>query len=199
MGDQYITALVHEFDGKCWALTVVYASSKPLIREKLWLYIQQLGKVIGIMWVLIGDINQPLDSWDKRGGRPINRKMADKFWSTIDLCQMLDIGFQGSSYTWCNRRDKRANIQERIDRAWCNLLWNNLHDDTIIRHLTRVASDHHPLLLGPVRQTTTQVFKGFRFLEAWFLHPEFHSKVEELWTQAPGDLRHKLEHFKHHI
>lgn len=57
MRDQFITTLVRELGGKCWLLTVVYASPKALVRDELWLYLQQLGRVVDIPWVVIGDVN----------------------------------------------------------------------------------------------------------------------------------------------
>lgn len=41
-------------------------------REVLWRYVMRLGDCIRASWLLIGDTNQPLESWDKYGGRNIS-------------------------------------------------------------------------------------------------------------------------------
>lgn len=44
----------------------MYVSVKNVIREELWLYIRQMGEVVDLPWVLIGNTNQPLDHKDKK-------------------------------------------------------------------------------------------------------------------------------------
>lgn len=180
--DQAVTALVTKLDGQNWLHTVVYASPNYMIREDLWNYITELGKVVNMPWVMLGGINQPLEAKDKHAGRPINRKLATRLRSIVDMCHLMDMGFQGP-HTWSNGREGRAKIKERIDRAWCNAEWNGQFDRTCIKHLLKVASDHHPLLLTEIPREQNKEFKGFRFIEAWFLNPEFPKKVEEFWIE----------------
>lgn len=99
------------------------------------------------LWVIIGDVNQPLEEKDKRGGRVINRNLASKLRQTVDMYNLMDMRFQGPQFMWSNGREGKAKIRERIDKAWCTTHWNQTHDRTCLEHLTRVASDHHPLLL----------------------------------------------------
>lgn len=145
--DQAMTALVTKIDGQTWILIMVYASPNYQIWEQLWQYIIDLGCVVNWLWVIIGDVNQPLEEKDKRGGRVINRNLASKLRQTVDMYNLMDMRFQGPQFMWSNGREGKAKIRERIDKAWCNTHWNQTHDRTCLEHLTRVASDHHPLLL----------------------------------------------------
>lgn len=154
---------------------------------------------MNLPWVLIGDVNEPLEEKDKRGGRLINRNLAAQLSKTIDNCKLIDMGFQGPQFTWSNGRKGKANIRERIDRAWYNTWWNQAFEGTYIKHLTRVASDHHPLLLTEVPRGHTQEFKGFRFMEAWFLNPEFPKEVEEFWNEESRNRYQTIEQFKTNI
>lgn len=197
--DQVVTALVTENDGSIWLLIVVYASPNYQVQEELWQHIMELSYVVNLSWVVIGDVNQPLEAKDKRGERPINRHLATKLRQTIDNCKLIDIGFQGPQLTWSNSQEGKAKKRERIDSAWCNTPWHQIHERTMLKHLTRVASDHHSLLLMEVSNGHNEAFRGFRFLEAWFLNPDFPKKVKELWNREPGNLQQTMEQFRDRI
>lgn len=197
--NQIINVVVKELMGQHWLLSVVYASPRPLERDVLWAYLRQIGVVVNIPWLLIGDVNQPLNSCDKQGGQPLNQRLANSLRDNIDVCCFLDLGFQGSQFTWSNGRLGSANIRERLDRAWCNLEWRLQYSGAIISHLLRAGSDHHPLLLADPSTTPRPKFLGFRFLEVWFQHPDFGKKVEELWEKEPNNIEITMNLFKERL
>lgn len=177
----------------------MYASPQADLRAALWQYMSQLGCVVNIGWMVVGDVNQPLDSIDKRGGQPVNQNLANQLRSTIEACHLMDMGFQGARFTWTNGRTGTANIRERIDRAWCNVHFYQHFNGTVVWHLLCMALNHHPLLIRDPQLTTQTTFTGFRFLEAWFRHPEFDQKVEEFWKPEPQNLSQTFSQFKTHI
>lgn len=107
----------------------------------------------------------------------------------------MDLGYQGTKFTWSDGRVGAAHIKERIDRVWRNKQWSLRFSNHFILHLTRVASDHHPLWLGCPLSTSQSKFTGFRFMKSWFVHPEFWDKVEKFWKQEPCDLHQDMEAF----
>lgn len=84
---------------------------------------------------------------DKDGGRPVGNSNSGAMNSFINHHGMIDLGFTGNWYTWCNGRQGRTCIQERLDRALANGEWTSLFPYATIRHLPHVASDHASLLL----------------------------------------------------
>lgn len=106
------------------------------------------------------------------------------------------MGFQGPRYTWTNGRKGLANIRQRLDRIWCNLLWHHCFEDDFVKYLPQVCSDHHPILLCTKQVTQRQNFKRFHFLDAWFQHPDFMLTIEQIWNKEPGGLEKKLAEFK---
>ena len=98
-------------------------------------------------WVIAGDFNELLLSEDKFGGRAVNVNRSLLFKDSLDKCNMLDIGFAGPRFTWTNRREVQALIQERIDRFFVNPSWCVMYPDAKITHLTWCHSDHCPVLL----------------------------------------------------
>ncbi|XP_039000029.1 uncharacterized protein LOC120125740 [Hibiscus syriacus] len=53
-----------------------------------------------------------------------------------------DMAFHGPPYTWT-----RGFTHARLDRALCNSYWDELCPESIIHHLLRFRSNHHPILL----------------------------------------------------
>lgn len=47
-----------------------------------------------------------------------------------------------------------------------------------MRHLPRMSSNHHPLLVCGLQEDNKTNSSGFMFLEAWFHHPDFAAAVE---------------------
>lgn len=199
MTDQLLSVMVRPPSGEPWLLSTIYASPQAMNRLTLWVYLSQLGTVVNLPWLLISDTNQSLESRDKVGGKPVNRQLAAKFHMALDACNFIDLGFNGPRYTWSNGRQGPALIWERLDRAWGNVLWNNRFDKAVVQHLVRVHSDHHPLLLYTPHLPKQSVFRGFRFLEAWFHHPEFGEMVHKFWKTEPGPLEVTMEEFKTNI
>lgn len=64
--------------------------------EALWQYVRQLGTVIEVPWLLVGDFNQVLSEEDKLGGRAVSWRKTKSLLDTLDACSLLDLGFSGS-------------------------------------------------------------------------------------------------------
>ncbi|KAL4638862.1 hypothetical protein ACB092_03G177400 [Castanea dentata] len=107
----------------CWLFTVVYASPKSAERHILWDNLNRLAELHNMPWVLAGDFNEPLLDDDKFGGRAVSINKSLLFKDCLDTCNMMDIGFSGPWFTWTNKREIQALIQERIDRFFVNPSW----------------------------------------------------------------------------
>lgn len=66
---------------------------------------------------LISDFNVISSTQDKLGGRAYNLNKCFDFFSFIKCCGLLDIGYNGHPYTWCNHRNDGARILKRLDTA----------------------------------------------------------------------------------
>lgn len=53
----------------------------------------------------------------------------------------MDLGFIGPKFTWHGLRICHF-IEERLDRAAVNSLWQDLWPNTVVIHETMVGSDH---------------------------------------------------------
>ena len=144
-----------------WILTAVYASPRTAERIILWNNLIKTAKLHDMPWVLAGDFNEPLTEVDKFGGRVISVNRSFLFKDCLDKCNMIDIGFSGPRFTWTNRREFQALIQERIDRVFVNPTWCVLYPEARVVHLTRCHSDHYPILLEMLPRTIMGKKKAF--------------------------------------
>lgn len=104
MDDQFINVVVDNFLVEQWVLTAVYASPNLAFRNSLWIYLEELGRVMTRPWLLLGDFNQVLRESEKRGGGPLRGNGATRFANKIATCGLLDLGFSRPPFTWDNMR-----------------------------------------------------------------------------------------------
>lgn len=130
-----------------WLFSVVYASPRFEERSILWNNLSTLAELHGMAWVFAGDFNEPLVDDDKFGGKAVSVNRSIQFKECLDKCNMVDLGFSGSRFTWSNGRELSTLIQERIDRFFVNPGWYSKFSEARVTHLTRCHSDHCPVLL----------------------------------------------------
>ena len=112
---------------------------------------------------MLGDFNEILSSTDKCGGNLVNMKRAQIFKDCLDVCNLIDLGFQGPKYTWVNKLDIGHFIQECLDRAFANQEWFDLYSEASITHLTRVHSDHYPIIINLDKSSSLRLTRPFSF------------------------------------
>lgn len=105
--------------------SLVYANCLKRMRSLTW-----VGQNTNAPWLLAGDFNVIATISEKFGGRDVH---------------ILNAGFRGSSYTWCNNRRGNDRIGECLDRVLYNLEFQSNFPDCNITHLARICSDHTPL------------------------------------------------------
>lgn len=72
-------------------------------------------------------------------------------------CNLINAGFSGSPFTWCNGWASDRRVWERIDRVLTNYKWANLFDFTNINHLIKTGSDHSSLFITTSNHTTDHI------------------------------------------
>lgn len=65
------------------------------------------------------------------------------FREVIDDCNLKNITFKGSIFTWNNRRHNHC-VWERFDRFLCNPTFDSLFGNSVIAHLDWACSNHRP-------------------------------------------------------
>ncbi|XP_026453493.1 uncharacterized protein LOC113354358 [Papaver somniferum] len=132
--------------------------------------------------MLVGDLNFILDNSEKQGGNEALSSASAMIQTVIQQIGLIDLKFQGDPFTWSNQREGDANIRERIDISLVNVSWFENFPDSIIHHLTRVASDHSHLFIeiDPARLRLSRHYKYFR---GWKEHKEYDLFFENAWKK----------------
>ncbi|XP_027174386.1 uncharacterized protein LOC113774005 [Coffea eugenioides] len=125
-----------------------------------------------------GDINVITAPHEKRGGRPFAIDEGVELVSFMEEAGVLDVGFSGSSFTWCNNRRGRARILKRLDRLLINGACLELSAAIFVTQLARHLSDHAPLKISFVSRLDNKP-RPFRFLNVWTAKPE----LLEAWNK----------------
>lgn len=175
--DQQITLLV-DLNGKFFGITGVYASNCLTKRRQLWDTLKNIQDTINLPWCCMGDFNTILGAHEQRSNyRPSQVAMQD-FQNWTDSNNLIHIHTRGADYTWLNGRRGRFNIQRRLDRAICNQDWFNACNLVSCSTLTKLRSDHFPILLE-FRNDDIQYSSQFKFMKMWISHTDCINVVKD--------------------
>lgn len=152
-----------------WLLLVIYASNFPSLRKALWNEFLSISILSEILWFLCRDLNFTASLEDKLGGCQftLSHSVLDLKYFLFWTC-LLDLGFVGNRFTWCNSHFGRDKIDAHLDYALANESWISLFIECSISHLPKVLSDHSPILFKAGHQVVT--FRPrpiFRFENFW--------------------------------
>lgn len=104
-----------------FVLTLVYAKCDAIERIELWDSLYYMASDMTIPWLVGGDFNVIWDEEEKFGGLPVHLNEIDDFRHCINTCNLSDLGFKGSIFTWWNGRAEEDCILKRLDRCMANV------------------------------------------------------------------------------
>ncbi|XP_075074578.1 uncharacterized protein LOC142162156 [Nicotiana tabacum] len=179
--EQHITLKVTDTDDqKEFVITMVYAKCDATERIELWDTLYNLDDDMSLPWLVGGDFNVIWDEEEKFGGLPVHINETDDFRHCINTCNLFDLGFKGSIFTWWNERAEEDCIFKRLDRCLRNMELQQFWPGLEINHLSKIGSDHSPMQIkcnpnsGPTK-------KAFRFMNLWIKNDSFLEVVKEHW------------------
>ncbi|BFG30632.1 hypothetical protein CerSpe_169060 [Prunus speciosa] len=167
-------------DAEHWRFTGFYGFPSTEDKFRSWQLLRLLATESTLPWLSVGDFNEIMSSHEKEGGavRPIRQMMA--FWEAAAYCNLYDLGFSGSAFTWFSSR--LGGIRERLDRALACPLWQNLFPKSTVQHLAPSKSDHLPVLVSLNKQDLPRGPKPlFRFESSWVKHEDCDGVVRKAW------------------
>lgn len=119
----HIDSVVVENDGKEWRLTGFYGHPEHHKRAESWLLLDHLRSLNLRPWLFLGDFNEVMFPSEHKGHHERPESQMQAFRAVLERCQLGDIGFQGTEFTWDNRRTGSAYVQMRLDQAVSTSQW----------------------------------------------------------------------------
>ncbi|KAK4710101.1 hypothetical protein R3W88_004614 [Solanum pinnatisectum] len=113
-----------------------------------------------------GDFNVILGDEEQIGGLLVYPQEYEYFAFCVNSCDLFDLRFSGSPFTWWNGRIDARCIFKRLDRVVINQFMQDLMGNVELQHLARTCSDHAPLLLT-CGGSNNPVSKPLKFLKFW--------------------------------
>ncbi|KAK4270527.1 hypothetical protein QN277_023554 [Acacia crassicarpa] len=101
-------------------ISFVYGPPKEGERRIVWDTLRKLAVNVKETWLAVGDFNDLLSQTEKEGSNPQSIRKILNFQSLLSDCNLMDLDFKGSKFTWCNKRLEGI-VRERIDRALGNV------------------------------------------------------------------------------
>lgn len=77
----------------------------------------------------------------KKGCKPfkINREVSE-LHTFLKQTSLIDLGYHGPNYNWCNNYLDLAQVWESLDMAFVSNTWIDLFLESYLNHLTKYAS-----------------------------------------------------------
>ncbi|KAG5549293.1 hypothetical protein RHGRI_014597 [Rhododendron griersonianum] len=175
------TIISDKSNSSVWAASFIYGSPNREGRDQVWDDLMGIGRTEILPWLCIGNFNEILSSEDKMGGNNPNPARFTSFHGMLSVCGLFDLGFKGPKFTWRNNRRDGDLIMERIDMAFANAKWRELHNQAMVFVDAAIGSDHNPLILN-TSFPMQKVGKPFRFESFWTTKESCKSIIEEAWA-----------------
>ncbi|XP_062103957.1 uncharacterized protein LOC133815089 [Humulus lupulus] len=110
-------------------ITFVYGFNDVKLRDQLWLDIQELALKIDEAWMILGDYNEILHQ-NERVGKKTIMKPSLSLRDCMITCQMEELKYSGSFYTWKNKQRPEDRVYSKIDRAMVNMKWTDQYPNS---------------------------------------------------------------------
>ncbi|KAF7154153.1 hypothetical protein RHSIM_Rhsim01G0092300 [Rhododendron simsii] len=176
------TIVTDKVNSSVWAASFIYGCPSREGRDQVWENLKCIGQSETLPWLCIGDFNEVLSIGDKVGGNLPSQRRLSSFHEMLNECGLVDLGFKGPRYTWRNNRSDEGFIMERIDMAFANSQWREMHDKALVFVEAAIGSDHNPLALN-TSVPLNKVVKPFRFESFWTMEEQCKSIISEAWLQ----------------
>ncbi|XP_070020722.1 uncharacterized protein [Nicotiana sylvestris] len=130
-GEQQLTCSL-ESEEEDITITNIYAKRKVPLREPLWEELRQTYSNHMKEWMVMGDFNCIIELSEKIGGNPHRMEKSLPLIECMTDCELNDLGYIGSTYTWCNLRTPSERICQRLDRTLANQEWLSKFPNTTV-------------------------------------------------------------------
>ncbi|XP_071912416.1 uncharacterized protein [Coffea arabica] len=175
-----VEAQIEDQESKClWWMIGIYANCNDAIRKVQWTVVNRRRQLWGNKWLLVEDFNDITSNSEKRGGRCRAERSFNDFRDFISANQLVDLGYEGQPWTWCNNWGNEGEIKQGLDRAMSSADWNQTFENAKCSHIKAYTSDHCALMID-TKPTMEKKKRRFFFDKRWLQHEEISEVVKEV-------------------
>ncbi|KAL0378315.1 UNVERIFIED_CONTAM: hypothetical protein Sradi_3137000 [Sesamum radiatum] len=170
-----------------WRFTGFYGNPDTARRKVSWALLRKLARIFVRPWLCGGDFNEILSQAEKQGSLPRANWQIEDFRACLRDCGLIDLGFQGTIFTWSNHREFPNTVRARLDRAVSDSRWAHLFPTATVSHEEVGCSDHAAVwihLRPDSDHHCSRKQRWFRFEAAWLSHNSCGEVVRNAWTRA---------------
>ncbi|XP_062113168.1 uncharacterized protein LOC133824305 [Humulus lupulus] len=165
--------------GDWFALSVVYVVNDSKGREHLLKDLVHLAVEMHLPWIVGGDFNAVLSAEDRLDYRGNTKEMVP-FQQCVADCDLEDIKFNGSFFTWNNKQEGKDRVYAKLDRFLANRQWRDKYSTAEVTFLPEGEFDHSPGLLT-IYPNMQNIKKPFRYFNFWKYLKGFTDLVKKAW------------------
>lgn len=134
--------VVDVVDNKEWFLNGIYGYLEEQLKKNTWILIQDLVRRGGDRVLCFRGLNDVIMEQENTRGNSRSSQQLSLGRQTMDLCGILDLGFEGYPFTWTNGRKGSENIQRRQDKAIASNSFINCFSPLKVIDLPKYDLDH---------------------------------------------------------
>ncbi|CAM8923655.1 unnamed protein product [Rhodiola kirilowii] len=198
----HIDALVENTEDLAYRITIFYGHPSACKRHISWDLLRLLNCQYNYPWVVFGDFNEICFGWEVKGRRVRGEWQMRSFREAILDCDLADLGYRGSPFTFSNRRMGHLETKARLDRVLANSEWRSLFPKAQVTHVSTSTSDHYLLLIDIYINARSKGDKLFKFEPMCLRHSGFGEIVNEAWDfpdQEEASLGYMLKKCGEHL
>jgi hypothetical protein len=117
---RHINAKVVPPNSEQWRFTDFYDNPEAHLRMESWNLIRHLAILNPLPWMVCGDFNEITEISEKLGNRGRTHGLMQNFREALSDSGLLDLGYSGPKFTWCNMQGEQSIVFARLDRGVSN-------------------------------------------------------------------------------
>ncbi|XP_060183090.1 uncharacterized protein LOC132613048 [Lycium barbarum] len=151
-------------------VTLVYAKCDRSERIELWDSMYNLASDMTLSWLVGGDFNVIVEEEEKYGGLPVTLNEVEDFRNCIQSCNLSDLGYKGSIFTWWNGRAADEYFLQLVKDNWqTDVVANSFMTFNVkLKKLKKVLSQWSKIAYGDFFQNITNLEEVIKAHEALF-------------------------------
>ncbi|XP_075665213.1 uncharacterized protein LOC142634846 [Castanea sativa] len=181
----YIDAVIKNSENE-WRLTGFFGEPDTARRHEARSKLRNLNSHPEKPWLCFGDFNEIIRQDEKLGSARRPHYQMQQFREVIDECGFMDLGFEGSKFTWSKHFENGSSIWERLDRCLVTNSWFMKFAGSRVFHLTCTSSDHVPILISLLGLSPPVRKKIFHFEQMWLSDSSCEEVVYSVWGSGSG-------------